>query len=308
MDGLNGLGALAEYQYGVVSRKQVLEALAHRSSLACALEQGDLKRVHELAYRLRGVPDIWERRAMEAHLIGGEGSALSHATAAWLHGLDGFTRPKIIDVTSRWNGVREHDGARFHRPRRGPGTTVFCRLLPTSTVQRTIVDLAGQLAEEPLELALDSANRRYKKFPEWLEGYVLRLKPQGTPGLSTLLRLLALRQGVVTDSPFEVRVLRKLRANGLCPDEEPVEVYDDDGNYVMRLDFAWEALKVALHVDSYLWHHQRERFDRDARQRSRLAALGWTCITVTWSNFEDGAWLNDLQSLVAPQAEFAFSL
>jgi hypothetical protein len=173
-------------------------------------------------------------------------------------------------------------------------------------VQRTIVDLAGALEEQPLELALDSAYRRYKKFPDWLEAYVLRLKPQGTPGLATLLRLLALRQGMVTDSPFEVRVLRKLRANGLIPDEEPVKVYDLEGNYVMRLDFAWEALKVALHVDSYLWHQQRERFDRDARQRSRLTALGWHSITVTWNNFEDDAWLSDLQSLVAPQAEFTF--
>jgi hypothetical protein len=202
--------------------------------------------------------------------------------------------------------VREHEGVRFHHPRNPPGTRVYCRLLHTTTVQRTIVDLAGQLAEQPLELALDSAYRRYAKFPEWLESYVLRLKPQATPGLSTLLRLLALRQGVVTDSPFEVRVLRKLRAHGLIPDEEPVEVFDKDGNYVMRLDFAWEALKVALHVDSYLWHQQRERFDRDARQRSRLTALGWQSITVTWTNFEDGAWLSDLQALVAPQAELVF--
>jgi hypothetical protein len=306
MDGLNDLGALSEYQYGVVSRKQVLDALGHRSSLASALEQGDLKKVHEFAYRLRGVADIWERSAMEAQLIGGDDSALSHETAAWLHGLDGFKKPKIIDVTSPRDIVREHDGVRFHRPRNGPGARVYCRLLPTTTVQRTIVDLAGQLAEAPLEFALDSAYRRYKKFPEWLENYALRLRPQCTPGLATLLRLLALRQGMITDSPFEVRVLRKLRAHGLIPDEEPVEVYDRDRNYVMRLDFAWEALKVALHVDSYLWHQQRERFDRDARQRSRLTALGWQSITVTWTNFEDGAWLSDLQSLVAPQGEFVF--
>jgi hypothetical protein len=243
---------------------------------------------------------------MEAQLIGGEDSALSHETAAWLHGLDGFRKPKIIDVTAHRDFAREHEGVRFHRPRNGPGPRVYCRLLLTTTVQRTIVDLAGQLAEAPLELALDSAYRKYKKFPEWLEGYVLRLKPQGTPGLSTLMRLLELRRGTVTDSPFEVRVLRKLREHGLIPDEEPVEVYDRESNYVMRLDFAWEALKVALHVDSYLWHQQRERFDRDARQRSRLTACGWQSITVTWTNFEDGAWLSDLQSLVAPQGEFTF--
>ena len=306
MVGLNDLDTLSEYQYGVVSRKQVLAALVHRSSVAWALEQGHLKRVHELAYRLRGVPNIWERGAMEAQLIAGEGSALSHHTAAWLHGLDGFKRPSIIDVSASPNAIATYPGVRIHRPRNGPGTRVYCRLLPTTTVQRTIVDLAGQLAEAPLELALDSAYRKYKKFPEWLEGYVLRLKPQGTPGLSTLMRLLELRRGTVTDSPFEVRVLRKLREHGLLPDEEPLEVYDLAGNYVMRLDFAWEALKVALHVDSYLWHQQRERFDRDARQRSRLTALGWQCITVTWTNFEDGAWLSDLQSLVAPQGEFTF--
>lgn len=301
------LARLAEHQYGVVSRKQVLDALVHRSSIAWKLQREELEQVHALALRLRGAPNTWERTAIEAQFIGGEGSALSHGTAAFVHGLDGFKRPSVIDVTCAWSGVREFPGVRFHRPRRGPGARVYCRLLDTATVQRTIVDLAGELAEQPLELALDSASRRYKHFPHWLEAYVLRLKPQGTPGLASLLRLLAPRQGVVTDSPFEVRVLRRLREHGLCPDEEPVEVFDRQGNYVMRLDFAWAALKVALHVDSYLWHHQRERFDRDARQRSRLTALGWSSITVTWNNFAEGGWLTDLQSLVAPQTEFAFS-
>lgn len=308
MGGMNGLEKVASDWFGVVSRKQVVDALKLRSSIAWKVSTGELERVHKLAYRLRGAPATWERRAMEAVHVCGAGSLLSHGTAAWLHGLDGFRQPSIIDVSGSRGGVREFPEVRIHRSRHGAGPSVICRGLPTTTVQRTIVDLAGELEEAPLELALDSAQRKYEKhFVEWLTSYLAELNPQCTPGLATLMKLLEIRGLARTDSPFEVKVLRRLRAEGLVPDAEPLEVYDLAGNYVMRLDFVWRALNVALHVDSYRWHHQRERFDRDARQRSRIAALGWQTAIVTWANFDAGGWIDDLRALLDRQRQFAFS-
>ena len=309
MGGMQVLEELAKKQFGVVSRQQVVGALVHRSCVASKVKTGELERVHEMAYRLRGAPETWERRAFEALFIAGAGSALSHQTAAWLHGLDGFTRPEAIDVCVVGGLPRARASVKFHRWRGGQGRPVLRRSLPVTSLERTVVDLAGHLTPEELELAVDSAQRKYRKFGAWLDTHlelVKPRKPQGTPGLTALLDLIKLRRGDgPTDSPLEVKVLRKLRTSGLLAHLKQYEVYDLNGDYGMRLDFCWPHLKVALHVDGYLWHSQRERFDRDARQRSRLAALGWRTITVTHNTLADGSWLSDLRALLNPQSELA---
>lgn len=304
--GMGDLEKHAQEQFGVVSRPQVIAALGRRSSIAWRVETGELVRVNQRIYRLRGAPETWQRSAMEGVLMGGEGSALSHHAAAWLHRLDGFKQPAILDVATA-KQTRPFPLIRFHRSRLGPGTPVIASGLPITTVQRTIVDLAGELEIAPLEIALDSANRRFPKFGEWLSTLIKDLNPQGTPGLAELKTLLELRQGLVTDSALEVMVLRKLRALGLNTCVVQFSVFEN-GEFVMRVDFAWPAHKVALHVDGYHWHHQRERFDRDARQRSRLQKLGWRFITVTSTTLAEGAWLSELRFLLTPQAELSFSL
>lgn len=305
MVGMKQLEQLAKQQFGVVSREQVLQAAKHRSSIAWRAKRGELSRAHERAYLFRGVPRSWEQRATEGLFIGGPESTISHRSAAWLHSLDGFERPKVIDLSVGMNRPRPREGLMFHRSRVGNESTVIKRGMNVTSVQRTIVDLAGVLAPGALEMALDSAHRAYPEFVTWLTEYIKRLSVQATPGLSGLLELLKLRGNGVTDSALEVKVLRKLRDAGLLAHLTQYAVYDLNGDSVMRLDFCWPHLKVALHVDGFRWHSQRERFDRDARQRSRLSALGWRTVTVTFNTFADGSWLNDLRMLLNPQTELA---
>jgi hypothetical protein len=180
--------------------------------------------------------------------------------------------------------------------------------MPITTIQRTLVDLAGELTNEQLEIALDSAQRRYKPYLlTWLDPYLATLKAQFTPGLTELKLLLEARGDLVTDSALEVRVRRALRKAGLEP-KEPPHIVEHNGVYVIRLDFAWPELKVGIHCDSYRWHSQRERIDRDARQRSMLEFLNWRCITVTDATLKEGVWLDQLKALLANQHELALGL
>jgi very-short-patch-repair endonuclease len=73
-----------------------------------------------------------------------------------------------------------------------------------------------------------------------------------------------------------------------------LRVGDED---VMKIDFAWPMHRIALHVDGFGWHARRQTFDTDARQRTRLAALGWVTLTATSRSLEHG-WLNDLEHLL----------
>ena len=307
--GMSDLDQHGKEQFGVVSRAQVVDALGSNSSIRWRVETGDLERVNELVYRLRGSQLIWQRTAHEGLLMAGPGSMLSHRTAAWLHGLDGFKEPSVFDV-----GLAGGRGARdarfvFHRATRGFGEHVRGpSFMPITTVQRTLVDLAAELTNEQLEIALDSAQRRYRPyFLSWLEPYLASLNPRCTPGLSELKLLLDVRGDFVTDSPLEVRVRRILRKAGLEP-KGPPHIVEHHGVYVIRLDFAWPELKVGVHCDSYRWHSQRERIDRDARQRSMLEFLNWRCITVTETTLKEGVWLDQLKALLSNQRELSLGV
>lgn len=71
----------------------------------------------------------------------------------------------------------------------------------------------------------------------------------------------------------------------------------------MRVDFAWRAHRIALHVDGYRWHHHRERIARDAEQRRRLTVLGWRQLVVTAHSLQDSRWLDDLRHTIDRQRE-----
>ena len=82
MGGMQLLEELAKKQFGVVSRQQVVGALVHRSCIASKVKTGELERVHEMTYRLRGAPETWERRAFEALFIAGASGGIIRTSSA----------------------------------------------------------------------------------------------------------------------------------------------------------------------------------------------------------------------------------
>jgi very-short-patch-repair endonuclease len=110
----------------------------------------------------------------------------------------------------------------------------------------------------------------------------------------TQLRALLDTRLAPTDSPLEAKVLRRLRAEGFEGPSNQFEVSDESG-FVARVDFAWPTERVALHVDGYRWHSQRERFDRDRSQLARLTAVGWVSVHVTATGLDQGAWVDALR-------------
>jgi len=262
----------------------------------------------EGVYRFHEARHDWHQQAFAATLLGGQGSAISHQTAGALFRLAGLERPNASRIhlsLPHRTRVRPPPNFVIHRPRH-PFLITRQHTIPTTSITRTIVDLASVLDEEALEIALDDAHHKYRNLGDWLETTLNRLNPK-YPGLGTLRALVRARRGRVTDSPLEVRVWRVLRKAGLDPTRVQFEVFAD-GEYVMRIDFAWPDHRVALHVDSFLWHSRRAAFDADARQRTRLAALGWANVVVTNDTLRDSGWLDDLRRLLeerAPQLALA---
>ena len=64
--------------------------------------------------------------------------------------------------------------------------------------------------------------------------------------------------------------------------ERQFDIEDQVGNFVARVDFAYPDLKIAIECDSKKHHFGRGDWERDVERRSRLAALGWLVIHVSW--------------------------
>lgn len=77
-------------------------------------------------------------------------------------------------------------------------------------------------------------------------------------------------------SPLEQSLWAAFLASGLDRYFEPqVEVYDDTGDYIVRVDFASTLLKIAVFTDGRKWHTGGEAEARDKLHNERLQKLGW---------------------------------
>lgn len=289
----------AKGQRGLITFEQ-LEALEFGgAAVKWAVKSGRLVRMFRRAYRFAVVsPTRWQR-ALAGTMLAGDTSALSHATAAAIWGLNGF--PELggtllhLSVPDRCKVQLPKDFV-VHRPMQ-PFEPYVLKGLRVTRLARTLVDIAPLVSEERLETILDAAQHRFSSLPRWLTEELVLHKAQ-RPGLRRLITLLSLRQGIATESPLETTVRRRIREAGLPQPQLQFEIFDLNGVYVMRVDFAWPLHRVALHVDGFVWHAQRQAFDRDADQRSRLASLGWLSLSVTSTSLRDKLWIDQLRRVL----------
>jgi len=239
--------------------------------------------VEPCVYRIVGAPVTWRGDLLAAVWSAGAEALASHRSAAALWRLDGFEDgPLELSVPNRL--VRRTVRARVHRVQE----LVSCDrstidAIPVTTIDRTLVDLAGVLRIGGLAHALDSAFVQGLTRPDRVLARLLGLGRRGRKGAGVLARLLDERLGGAAppESRFERRLERMLLAAGLPAPTRQHEVYDDEG-FIGRLDLAYPRARFAIEADSYRWHAGHEPWRRDLRRRTRLAAAGWRVAHCTW--------------------------
>lgn len=104
-----------------------------------------------------------------------------------------------------------------------------------------------------------------------------RPHPLGLRRYIRVLRLADPRAG----SPQESRLRARLVLAGLPPPRPQYVVVDGNGQFVARLDLAWDEAKVALEYDG-LWHvGSGKQMHYDRKRLNALAAQGWMVLHVT---------------------------
>jgi hypothetical protein len=277
---------MAEAQLGLITRAQLTAIGLSREGIRHRVRGGVFERAAPGVYLVRGVPWSWEQDALAACFWVGDGSAVSGAAAARLYGFDGFERASIEVATvnhkhPRTLFLRSGSPATIHRVDRFLLPEIGdIRGLPVTTPRKTIQDLAGR-KHRRTERVVDAALRRELTSVGDLWLYAEQEWMRGRRGVAIMRALLGARTDrKPSDSDAELDMRALIDELGLPP---PVHQYPVAlPRWNTRIDLAYPDRMLAIEVDGYEAHMDREAFDRDREKDNELGALGWMVRRFTW--------------------------
>jgi very-short-patch-repair endonuclease len=295
------IAELAERQYGVVSRDQLLRLGLEAGAIGRRIRGGNLHRLHPGVYAVghRLIPR--QGRWMGAVLASGEGAILSHWTAAALWMIRPNSRERI-DVTVPHRS-RSSDLIRRHVSPVAEDERTVEERIPVTTMPRTIFDLA---ATEPTDVILALLREiEYLELRDRLSPADLVERYPGRRGTRRVQMALArleeepgghLRQGL------EERFAPFLHRHRL-----PLPRFNDwiliDGKR-FQVDCHWPGTGQIVELDGWKGHGTRTAFREDRARDRKLKVAGYSVTRLTWNQLDDEPEevAADLRALLLPGA------
>jgi very-short-patch-repair endonuclease len=281
------IAALAARQHGLVTRGQLVELGLGTSAIDERAKRGRLHRVHRGVYKV-GYPGLTRNgQFMAAVLACGDGSALSHLSAAVLWGILA-DRGAMVHVTAetrrRVKGVVVHEGSLEGERVRRQGIVI-------TTVARTLVDLADVVPRRTLERAFDEAE--YLRLDR--TGLETR---HGRQGQGLLTSVLAVHQPGTTRTRSELEELFL----ALCERHTLPRPEVNVGIEGYECDFVWRDARLVVETDGAAAHGTKRARERDPRRDARLMLAGWRVWRVSYVQVvrEPRAVARELGALLTP--------
>jgi very-short-patch-repair endonuclease len=278
------IARLAERQYGVVSRRQLLGLGFSRREIETRINTHRLNPLHPGVYAVghRVIPR--EGRWTAAVLASGPGAVLSHWSAAALWVIRPTSRSTIHVTTPHksrsWKGIRRH-----HSPLPSDEITVEERI-PITTVPRTILDLAATEPLDVVENLLGEAEHRQLwdrlSLPHLIERYPSK---RGVRKVRAALERLEEEPEGHKRSRLEERFAPFLRLHRL-----PLPRFNDwimVGDKRFQVDCHWPELRQIVELDGWQSHRTRTAFREDRARDRKLRVAGYTITHLTWNQLDD---------------------
>lgn len=284
---------------GSVLRRELLEFGLSQDEVERMLARGVLVRIRRGAYARA---DSWEGLSPERrHLLAARAvlralprpAVLSHVSAAIAHGLPvwGADLSQIHIVrTSRRLSAHIEAGVVHHACRLPAEHRTTAEGIPVTTVARTVAD---HLRSVPFEAGVVTADAAlHRGLIDEAELKELALWQSDWPGSRNAGRVVRFADGA-SESVGESRGRVKISSVGLPEPELQVEVVDEVGTLVARVDYLFRAQRTigefdgrmkyrtgtaGANVEEVLW---REKLREDA-----LRALGYEVVRFTWADLE----------------------
>jgi very-short-patch-repair endonuclease len=271
------LAALASEQWGVVDTDDRRRCGIDKHGVARRVADGRLHPLYKRVYAVGHTNVPRQGRILAAvKACGPHAFAARHASGD-LAGVVtlGDRRPDVLIAGAT---TKRHPGIRIHRTARlEPQDVTRIQGIPSTTVARTLVDLAADLTYEQLRRAIREAQaKRLVALPRLVET-LARLRP--CRGAANLARIVATGPAP-TRSELEDVVLDLMLRGGLRhPDVNvPIRI----GRRRVIPDFRWPEQRLVVEADGAQWHDGELAREDDAERQALLEAAGERVLRVRW--------------------------
>jgi hypothetical protein len=261
----------AGQNHGLIDRPTALTLGVNDHQIGLGLAVRGWTEVHRGVYYLNVTPRTWETEIAAAVLAAGPAAAASHRAAGTLWGLDDVY--PVIEVTVPYSDTPEPIGVILHRTRRPVDTTIHKKIRLT-TVERTLLDLAGLLPDRSLEKAAEAALRNRLTTITNIATCLGRYGGRGVKGTLRMRRVITALDRDLTGSPSEVDLLSLIRDAPIPQPVPQLEVSLPDGG-TAYLDFAWPDRHKIVETDGIDAHASPDQREHDLRRQNMLMELGW---------------------------------
>jgi hypothetical protein len=276
----HAIAALAAGQRGVVTRRQLLATGLSSKKIATRVRAKHLLALYPGVYAVGHSTLRREGAWLAAVWACGPQAVLSHWDAAAHWGLMP-AHGRLIHVTTPLRSGRDPDRTRIKLHRVGTLRAWECALteeMPTTTVARTLLDLAPELRPRAMEETIAHANR-LDLFDLLAVRRCLEEHPR-QHGAPVLRRLLDALEGVGT---ADVRSILEVMMLQLCDDYELPQPIANASVEGFLVDFFWPTKKLIVEADSYTYHSMPGAFERDRERDQQLTLAGYTVVRFTYA-------------------------
>lgn len=161
--------------------------------------------------------------------------------------------------------------------------------IPVTSAARTVVDLGASAPPWFVERCLDTGLRK-QLFTTWeVRRFIARVARPGRTGVGTIRPLVEERltwEGI-TASDLEDLFRRVVASTPYPMPDTQLEVFEPNGIFVGRFDFAYPTRMALIETDSEEYHMDPVSFQRDREKQNRAQMLGWTVYRFTWRQLVD---------------------
>ena len=271
--------ALATQQAGVVLRSQLLAIGLGKKAIAYRVRSRRLVVEYNGVYAVGHRALTREGRWLAAVGACGAGAALSHGDAAAHWGLIP-SQGRLINVTKPSSSGRDPDPRRIRLHRVAtlrPWERTINDRIPTTTVARTLLDLAPLLRPRAMEDVI-AQSTRLGLFDLVAARRCLDEHPRqhGAPALRRLLDDLHGEGPADLRSTLEVRFLQLCDDHGLPVPQANVSLAG------FLVDFHWPGTKLVVETDGFAYHSTPSAFEADRRRDQQLTLAGYTVVRFTY--------------------------
>jgi hypothetical protein len=210
-------------------------------------------------------------------------SVVSGCSAAVLWGVDAAGPDDDVEVTvPPSSSVSTLPGVRVRRRSLPSHQVTRRRRVPLTTAAVTAVDLAGRLERTDAVVLVDQLVTAGAADLE----RVRELAASATGRNSARARAVVDLADGLAGSPQETRLRLLLHSSPLSRPVAQYTIYDAEGRFVARVDFAWPDLRLALEYEG-VWHGEPQQVSKDRARLNRLTACGWRVVFVTAADLRD---------------------